>query len=188
MSETTNDAVDWNEAEREALDALPRERPLTRTMEDDAVRRLEREGILGRPRARGWWIFTGPRLAWTAAAASALVAVYFAGFAAGQRSAVRATAEAFVALHEDDARQAEIRVQQTGSAYVAALATLARMAADEQSPDLTQGREVAVAALYAAAEQLVRFDPNDPVAARLLVGLQRTERPSDFGPKSVIWN
>jgi len=184
---------EWNEEERSALVSLSTLEP-PGSLEERTVARLRREGLI-RDSVPLWTrLFGGagaPRLAWAAAAAACVAAVFFAGVAVGQRSAARSTAEALAAYHDDAMMAASARVQQTGSAYVAALTALALTARDDTDPkSLAQGREVAFAALYAAAEELVRLDPDDPVAARLVRDLEavdRGNRPDDDAKRQVMW-
>ena len=68
-------------------------------------------------------------------------------------------------------------MQRAGTDYVAALAALAERSA-ERAEVPAQGREVARTALLAAAEQMVRLAPDDPVTTEILLSLQRAERGS----------
>jgi len=197
---------EWNEEERSALASLATvpsgevRGDITavppRSLEERTVARLRHEGLIRDTAVVPFWtrLFGGagsPRLAWAAAAAACVAAVFFAGVAVGQRSAVRSTAEALAAYHDDAMTAASARVQQTGSAYVAALAALALTAdADADPEQLAQGREVALAALYAAAEELARLDPDDPVAARLvqeMAAVDRVQGPDDDTQRQVMW-
>lgn len=167
--------VEWNAEERRALAALDREVEPAPSLEERTVARLRSEGLIGAGGRRRRWTLpralAPARLGWAAAAAALAAAVFFAGVAVGERWAVSSTAGALAAYHEDALARASARVQQTGSAYVAALAALGRLAAAADPQEVSQGREAALAALYAAASQLVRLDPDDPVAARILQGL-----------------
>jgi hypothetical protein len=194
------DEYEWNDAELASLATLEREREPDPELEERTVARLEREGLIRKPEdaRRPFWsrlsgAFTTARLGWASAAAALLAAVFLAGVAVGERWAVRSTAEALAAFHGDQLARTSARVQQTGSAYVSALAALGRMAADADPQELSQGREAALAALYAAATQLVRLDPDDPVATRLLQGLEEI-RTADSGTmedrnvkRQVVW-
>ena len=55
------------------------------------------------------------------------------------------------------------------------------------SPDLAQGREVAVNALHAAANQLVRIAPEDPLAVRILAGMNSAKHDSTSGTDRLLW-
>lgn len=186
---------EWNEEERSALTSLATVEP-PRALEERTVARLRRDGLIRDPAQPFWARLFGaagsPRLAWAAAAAACVAAVFFAGVVVGQRSAARSTAEALAAYHDDAMMAASARVQQTGSAYVAALTALALTARDDTDPkQLAQGREVAFAALYAAAEELARLDPEDPVAARLVRDLEAVDRGNGSDEKDaqrqVMW-
>ena len=74
---------------------------------------------------------------------------------------------------------AAAEVQRAGSAYVNALSSLAAVAANADPKNthaVQQGREVAVNALTAAADQLVRLAPNDPLSARILQAMDEEAR------------
>ena len=79
----------------------------------------------------------------------------------------------------------------TNRAKRVSLAAFNQLAASEDPQKLLQGREVAIASLYAAASELVRLDPNDPVAARILRGLEQEARnETETGvrkEKKVFW-
>lgn len=187
----------WTEEERRDLAALGREVEPDPGLEDRTVARLRREGLIGAPRA-SWWSRLAPprlphRLGWASAAAAALAAAFLAGVTLGQHWALRSTADALAAFQGDAVSAASARVQRTGSAYVAALAALGQLAAGEPAQEVSEGREVALAALYAAAAQLVRLDPDDPVAARLLQSLERAGAPEENADtaaqtrRQVVW-
>ncbi len=178
---------EWNEAERRAFQALARSRQPGVGLEEKTVRRLREEGLLRRPRAN-WW--RRPALAWGSAAAAALLAAFLAGFSAGHYQGAQSTVQVLATLQQGDLMPAAARVQQTGSDYIAALNAL-RMQADSSPPEqFAQGREVAAAALYAAAAEVIRLDPNDPLAVRILQGLemqqQQNRKPSNQERK-VFW-
>ncbi|MCP4660167.1 MAG: hypothetical protein GY856_32600 [bacterium] len=184
MSE--RDESEWNDQELQALRSLPRERAPDPGLEEQTVARLRQAGLIREPgsapiKARDpWWrgLWQAPRLAWASAAVAVAVAVFFVGVVVGQHWALRSTADAFATLHHDEWMRASAQVQQTGSAYVEALAALGQLAASQHREDTSQGREVALAALYAAADQLVQLDPNDPLAVRILQGMEGVERAS----------
>jgi len=188
---------DWTDDERLALTELGREVEPDAGLEDRTVARLRRDGLIGAPRAPWWSRLGGPRrafrLGWAAAAAACLAATFLAGVTVGQQWALRSTADVLAAFQDDAGAAAAARVQQTGSAYVAALAALGQLAADEPAREVAEGREVALAALYAAATQLVRLDPDDPVATRLLQSLERSGETADPAEstaearRQVVW-
>jgi hypothetical protein len=155
-------------AEREAFRTLPREHPPGNPLEERTVRALRARGLI-RPAHP---VFRSSP-AWTFAAAAAVVAVFTGGFALGQWLEARQARQALVAMHEQDAARTAALVQRAGSAYVAALGRLADLADSSGPRDLQQGREVATNILHAAASQLVRLEPDEPVAARILQGLDR---------------
>lgn len=183
----------WNEEEHEALAALGREVDTAAALEERTVDRLRRAGLIGGRRA-SWWPRRLPaplHLGWASAAAAFALATFFAGVTVGQQRALRATADALATLHDDAVSAASARVQETGSAYVTALAALGQLAATAPPQEVAAGREAALAALYAAASQLVRIDPDDPVATRLLQSLERTgesaETEEPERQRQIVW-
>lgn len=167
---------------RDALAALPRARAPGRLLEERTVRALRDRGTLAPPRVR-----RVPR-AWAAAAAAAGIALFAGGMAAGQWVGVRQTAELVTTAPARDPGEAAMAVQQTGSAYVQALATLASLEEGAAAPGSEQGREVAVRMLRAAADELLRIAPDDPVAAAVLAAFQRdTVAVDPAAQQRVVW-
>jgi hypothetical protein len=161
--------------EREAFRRLPREAAPSDLLQERVIRNLRSRHLLG-PR-RAFW-YRGTRLA---AALAASLILFLGGTVFGQWLAGRTSAEALSAareIHRMDADLAAARVQQTGSAYVAALASLQAQgtAGAQRGPGrndpLVQGREVALSALRAATEELARMDPHDPRVAQALEALE----------------
>jgi len=166
---------DLSPEERAAFDALPRERDPGDLLEHRVVRALRARNLVRPPERRG--IVLSP--AWTVAAAAALVAVFTGGFAVGQWLEARQSDRQMVLMRQQDAAAAAAVVQQTGSAYVAALSALSTAShGSSSSRDITQGREVASTILYAAANEMVKLSPEDPLAQQILRGLDRAHRDS----------
>jgi len=155
---------DLTPEERQSLADLTRERRPPEDLEQRVVRALRAEGLLAPPRP-----LRLPRSpAWIATAAAASIALFVGGFALGQWVASRQAAELLVAMHQRDAAQASALVQRTGSAYVSALGALASVSGSAGPQEVAAGREVALNALRAAADQIVRLAPEDPLAVRIL--------------------
>jgi hypothetical protein len=169
--------VELSTEERAALDALPRESDPGQLLEERTVRALREQGLLAAPRVGGttaapdgpsppqhrpWWR--------SAAAIAAGIALFAGGMSIGQVMGSRQTAEAFQTVFEEGDVRLASQVQRTGSEYVAALAALT--AADGAAADSGQAVEVALTALWAAANEIVRLAPDDPLAARILQGFQ----------------
>jgi hypothetical protein len=193
--------------ERMAFQKLPREAEPSRILEERIVASLRREGILGgRARAVEAPRFTGGRgwyRPWMAAASvAASLLLFTSGILLGQWMGARSTTQAFIQVREQDAAQVALRIQEAGSAYVAALAALGQIeAAGEGSGDsevgppgvrsgVDQGREVAMGALYAAANELARMSPGDADVLRVLQILEdrraREEGRADEA-RNVVW-
>jgi len=112
---------DLSPDELAALRALPRERDPGDLLEHRTVRALRARNLLRQPERRG--IVLSP--AWLTAAAAVLLAVFTGGFAIGQWLEARQNDQTMIAMREHDAAQAAAMVQQTGSAYLAALSAFA---------------------------------------------------------------
>jgi hypothetical protein len=174
---------------RDALAGLPREREPSALLEERTVRALRAQGLLAAKPSRR---IRFPRV-WMAAAAAACVALFASGVAMGQWLAMRESREVIAQVQAQNARQAALMVQQTGSAYVSALARLQQVADTTNPVQRKQGRDVAVQALRAAANELVRLAPDDPVSSGILAAFdreqaaQKTPRDSTARQTEVVW-
>jgi len=178
---------------RAALAALPRETEPSRLLEERTVRALRENGTIQAPaRARG---FRFPA-SWMAGAAAAAIAIFMVGLNAGRTLGARETMANVAAVVEaKSTKQAAVAVQQTGSAYVSALSRFATLAdsAGSSPAQTQQGREVAVQMLRAAAGELVRISPDDPLASGILAALDRAKTqgaraPADSaGKERTVW-
>jgi hypothetical protein len=168
--------------EKAEVEALPRERMPGRLLEERTVKALRARGLLRRRPFRASWL---------TAAAAAAVALFATGFAAGQWSTSREVTNTLLVAQHQTAMEAAQMVQRTGTAYVTALAALAQLSDSSTAAEAAQGREVALAALYAAARELVELTPDDPVAIhirRVLGGTQAGTRQDDqSGARNVVW-
>jgi len=217
-----SDEHDLTPEERMAFQRLPREVEPSRFLEERIVRSLHQEGILGSGRdvadpasdgagagregamreghvpTRGIWIRP-----WMAVAAvAATLTLFGSGVFLGQWIGSQSTAQAFLAVREQDAGQLAMTIQEAGTAYVSALAALGELRAPEgergsvregavhSAADLQQGREVALGALYGAAFELARMSPDDADVIRVLQILEdRRAREEGFGdsPRNWVW-
>ncbi|MEO5617943.1 MAG: hypothetical protein ABIS67_09235 [Candidatus Eisenbacteria bacterium] len=176
--------------ERERMLALPRELDPDDSLEHRTVRALHADGLLRAAPARVVRFPLSP--AWIGMAAAACFALFAGGFVVGGWLEARHTTQVVAQMHEQDATRVAALVQQTGSAYVSAMAALASMSEGDKpaapNADLAQGREVAVNALHAAASQLVRIAPEDPLAVRILAGMGRAaQRDTTSGTDRLVW-
>ena len=187
------------EAERTAFAALEREHEPGRLLEERTVKALRERGLLAstesrlasRPDSHTTWR-VGLGGAWKLAAAiAAAILLFGSGISVGQMIGARQTTVAVeAALGSPELRDA-MRVQRAGTDYVAALAALAERSASDDSAAAAQGVEVALTALWAAANEIVRLAPEDPLAARILVEFERARlQEQTDGPahELVIWN
>ncbi len=150
MHEQEADGMDIEELR--ALAALPRERAPRDQLEDHVVRSLRQRGLLrppGRPQL--------PR-SWGMVAIAASLALFAAGTAFGQWLGVRQSSALVSAVAESDARAAALRVQSAGSEYLAALAALVQAAGNADAVEARQAREVALAVLRGASEEMERLE------------------------------
>ena len=177
---------DLTDREREALESLPRERAPRKALEERVVAELRREGLLHAPAPLRLPLTP----AWIGTAVAASVALFVGGFTLGGWIESRHTTSMLVQMHEHEAANASAAaadVQRTGSAYVAALATLAAFADTSHSQGVVQGREVAVNAMHAAANQMVRLAPEDPLAVRILQGLDHSAHRDSADARRTMW-
>ncbi|HET7230322.1 MAG TPA: hypothetical protein VFJ16_09985 [Longimicrobium sp.] len=191
MSPHEMDDDELTPAERELFAALPREREPGRLLEERTVRALREQGLLKAPAQQAE---TARRLrfpaAWISGAMAAGIALFLGGLATGQYLGARHAREMVSQVRTIDAQATAQLVQQTGTAYVQALSSLA---ADTTRGANGQGREVAQQMLRQAANEVVRLNPNDPVASGILAAFDRagTNRPAAQGDTAskqrVVW-
>lgn len=167
---------------------LPDEGLPSALLEERTVRELRRRGLLKRKRSIS--------NAWLAGSIAASLALFATGVVVGQylgtRSAVSVVAEM---QSMNDAGRAAAQVQQTGTAYVQALAALVNTARQSQpgGPEAAHAREVALTALHEAANEIVRLAPNDPVAAKILQGIEQEKKQKQNGSsrpdadRQIVW-
>ena len=169
------DETEWTPQEREALDRLPRESDPGRLLEERTVAALRARGLLGQGPVgvarRGGLGGGGSKSAWWAAAIAAGLALFFAGMALGQARSARSTLDLGVALRTADAAERPSLVQQTGSLYVDAVASLAALRAEGDEAAVGTGVEVGLSALYAAAYEMARLHPGDARIRQVLDAL-----------------
>lgn len=171
---------------RRALNDLPREQAPGDLLEERTVRALRERGLVDR--APGRTLRRVPR-SWMGGAVAAGLALFASGLAAGQWMGARSTENVVTAIQAENSRHAALLVQQTGSAYVHALEQLASVQDTAGAAQGKEGREVAVRILRAAADELVRIAPDDPVASAVLAGFQKdTARQGSGAEKQrVVW-
>lgn len=148
--------------------ALPRERLGSAALEDRVVRALVAERLL---RERPGFVL---RTHHVFALIAASLVLFVGGFVAGRSSALTTNPRA-MSTRVDSAQLGRL-VQRAGSEYVQLLERIP--VADSSDPRATVGREAARATLRAAAKQVARVDPTDPVATVILeeLGAAPTDR------------
>jgi hypothetical protein len=195
----SHDEIDWTPEEREALDRLPREDDPGELLEERTVAALRGEGLLGpgrdvpvrrsddslsarTPRHRG--VFGArPAAGWWAAGIAAALAVFFGGVALGQAHTSAATVDLVRAIRTAETGDRPSLIQQTGSLYVDAVASLATARAQGNEEAVGTGVEVGIAALYAAAYEMARLHPENPQLRAVLQVLEppATDADSEAG-------
>jgi len=160
-------------AEEQAYADLRREAMPSRMLEERVVSELRARGVLGSahratPRDLWRWLPVG-------AAAAASIALFASGLAVGQWLGARHTADAMLKLQRQDAATAAAAVEKTGSAYLSALGALAQASASADPNEVARARQTAQTVLHQAADEMVRFAPDDPVSAQILKGLDQAK-------------
>jgi len=172
-------------AEQEALESLSRERTPSRLLEERTVRALKQRGLIRSSSPR-----PGVVRPWMAiAAVAASLALFASGLTLGQWLGARQTVDALAAFYPDRTERAAALVQTTGSAHTAALSGLIEATAQADQQALEQAREVALAALWSAASEVVRLAPDDPLAVRILQEFERARTGQDAGEeaRNFVW-
>ncbi len=211
--EKMSDEFELTPEEKMAFQNLPREAEPSDLLEERIVRSLKEEGLLGArgagapgigsPSARGHEARDSWFRPWMAAAAvAASLALFSSGIFLGQWLGTRSTAQAFLAVREQDATQLAMTIQEAGSQYVSALSALSRLrtgqpaeGTDEPGPSFTdqeleQGREAAIGALYGAVFELARSNPGDVdllSVLRILEDRKAREEGYSGGARNVVW-
>ncbi len=182
MNEINHD--DLTPAEREEFEKLPMEKIPSRILEERTVRALKDRGLI-----RSAPSHMARLQPWMAAAAvAASVALFVSGMLVGQVMGTKQTVDTLAAIYPDATQRAAAVVQATGSEHAAALERL--VAATSSDPAQREmAREVALASFWAAAEEIVRLAPDDPVAARILQEFGRGEETggSQDATRNVVW-
>ena len=182
-----NDRSDWEAKYQSMLDALPFDNSPSALLEERTVTTLRRRGLLR----------SGRRMssAWLVGSIAASLALFTTGIVVGQwlgtRTAVNAVAQI---AQSGNAEAAAAQVQATGTAYVRALETLVNNNAGQSQgqPQSAEAREVALTALHAAANEVVRLAPNDPVVMKILQGIEQARKQKqpreDREPqRKIVW-
>ena len=176
-----NNEFEWEATYNKLLDELPLEGEPSALLEERTVRELRSRGLL---RTRRWL-----RAPWLTGAVAASIALFASGVALGQWLGTRSAAT----IAQNNTSVAA-QVQRTGSAYVQALEALVNSANQVPAPQQSaQAREVALTALHAAANEVVRLAPNDPVATRILLGIEQARRQAqpreqrDTSARQIVW-
>jgi hypothetical protein len=174
--------------EQSAFAALPRETDPGGLLEERTVNALHARGLLRAGPERT----VSRRVPMWALGLAASLALFVSGVATGQWLGTRTLAGSMAAAQQETAMQTASLVQQTGSAYVMALMSLAQLADSSSDPAVAQGREAALTSLHAAARELALLAPEDPLTLVLRDGLRLTSlqgavETSGTNLQSVVW-
>ena len=180
-----SDEQNWEARYMEMIRELPQDVMPSALLEERTVRELRSRGLLRRQR----WLPTS----WLVGSIAASIALFASGVVVGQWLGTRSTIETVATIANNNPAAAAAHVQQTGTAYVQALEALVNAANGQgQQQQSAQAREVALTALHAAANEVVRLAPNDPVATKILQGIEQAQRQAqpreerDSGRK-IVW-
>jgi hypothetical protein len=167
-----------------AIDALPKERTPPRVVEQWLLRTLHDRRIL-QPAGRSM-----TPLKWLGAFAAGVL-LFAGGMGAGEQLQSRADARAGRLMSSEDSRRLAAAVQRTGSEYVAAVARLREsIEAGASADQLAPGREAALAALEAAARELLTIAPEAGRAADIVADIDNavpTPQDDPVRRRRVIW-
>jgi hypothetical protein len=176
-------------AERQAFEALPRMAEPPAGLEDRLVAMLRSRGMLSVPLravngSRRRW-----HPAWLVGALAASLALFATGFATGQYLGARsATIAAAIGFGGSLAERTQ-HVERTGSQYVAAVASLIQERDTIDAAARARATQAALDGLGAAAQEVARLAPDDPLAAAVLRGLteRRRETQAPVAQRAVVW-
>ena len=180
---------------QQALSQLPRAAAPSAALEQRVVHGLQQRGLLEAGAVAPVRVrrAAGPFPRWAVVTAiAASVALLLSGYAIGHRVGSQETA---ALLRESQKQSAEAAVRQAGTTYVAALAALADRRAQGGGTVAAGVEAQARVAFMAAADQMVRLFPDDPLSARILRGLEHREpgasgtQPADSTAvaRHVVW-
>lgn len=156
--------VELSPAFKEALGKLQRQRQPSPELEDRMVRAMRLLGLV-QPDAtafRKHWYWPG------AFRIAASIAVFAGGVLLGHTLGSQPKTTHQVSAAESTPWDLAAQVQKTGSSHAAALGMLANRVATARPDEVDLAREVALASLRAALQQMALLDPSDPTPARLL--------------------
>jgi len=174
-------------SEKQALKELPTERTPVDFLEERVVRSLRQRGLLHEERGRAFKV-TPFRVA-AAFAASLLLVV--AGFAVGRWTSPSVQRDRPTTARQAHELAVAASLQQAASAYVVALEDLEHSLQTTGGEQARQGREVALATLYSAADRVARLVPADRMADRFRDAItasafEATPKPVDAESRRVI--
>jgi hypothetical protein len=174
-------------AERRAFEALPREVDPPKGLEERTVAMLQSRGMLAVPLRP---IGAAPRRwqpAWLVGAAAASLALFASGMAVGQYLGAR-TATLAAAVGAGSMAQRAQDVERASTQYVEALASLGQWSDSADAGTRERATQAALNSLTAAAREVARLAPNDPLAAAVLRGLADRSHQSNPTPsRTVVW-
>jgi hypothetical protein len=174
-------------AERRALDALPREVEPPRGLEDRTVATLQSRGMLAVPLRPIGAVPRRWQPAWLVGAAAASLALFASGMAVGQYLGAR-TATIAAAVGAGSMAQRVQNVERTSNQYLEALASFSQWSDSADAGTRARATQAALRSFTAAAREMARLAPDDPLAAAVLRGLADRSRQGSPAPtRTVVW-
>jgi hypothetical protein len=174
-------------AERRALDALPREVEPPQGLEDRTVAMLQSRGMLAVPLRP---VGATPRRwhpVWLVGAAAASLALFASGLAVGEYLGAR-TATIAAAVGAGSMAQRAQNVERASNQYLEALASFSQWSDSADAGTRQRATQAALTSLSAAAREVARLAPDDPLAAAVLRGLAERANAGRPAPsRTVVW-
>jgi hypothetical protein len=174
-------------SEKNAMEALPRERFPSAALEERVVKALRDRGVLYSGKGRIITV-TYSKMAYAIAASIVLlVAVFALGRWSGSRQIEHMDITELTASEISVAAS----LQRAGTAYILALENFASLPDSASSEEIHQGCEVALSTFYTAAAQMTKLVPKSYLAGQLLQAIEigvvpQTEgEAGKSGPRSI---
>jgi hypothetical protein len=164
------DSVELSTAFKEALASLPRRVEPSADLEDRLVHALRLRGLI-HPVVP---LFKQRPIGVAALSLAASLVIFAAGVSFGHWLGASPSPQGQPA-DQLSAWEMAATVQRTGSQHAAALGNLAARLATAQPEEVELAKEVAMASLRAALQQVALLDPSDPTPARVLAELDAGE-------------
>jgi hypothetical protein len=125
--------------------------------------------------------------AWLVGAVAAALALFASGMAVGQLLGARSATLA-AAVGAGSAAQRAQNVERASTQYLEALESFSQWSDSADAGTRAKAAQTALSSLTAAAREVLRLAPDDPLAAAVLRGLSERSRQEGSTPtRTVIW-